>query len=321
MKRRDFIALLGSAATWPLAALGQPAQGDQPPRPVIGFLNNIASDQWQPALNGFSRGLSEAGRVESDNVDFTYRWTDGRTDRLPELAADLARAKVSVIVASADTKTALAARSAAPNIPIVFVTEDDPVRFGLVGSLVQPGGHATGIYLTRSVIDAAVRREFWRLLVPSNQIFLRIEIFDASSVAAKTDPEAAFAFSFDPARRNNPRVVMPPVRALEIDTGPFLDRRRRSELVSLASRHGIPALYHWRVFAEEGGLISYGIDIEDVYARMGRYAGAIVNGENPSLMPVLKPVKFESALNLRTAAELGLSVSPELLARVDKVIE
>jgi len=321
MKRRDFMALLGSAATWPLMALGQPAQGDRRSRPVIGFLNNLSSDQWQPALSGFRRGLNETGRVEGDNVDFTYRWTEGRSDRLPELAADLARTKVSVIVTSADTKTALAARSAAPDIPIVFVTEDDPVRFGLVASSEQPAGHATGMYLTRSVIDVAARGEVWRLLVPRAQGFLRIEIFDASSIPSKTDPEAAFALSFNPARSNNPRIVMPQLQALLIDTGPFLDKRRRNQLVSLAAQHGVPAVYHWRVFAEEGGLMSYGIDIEDVYARMGRYAGAIVNGDNPASMPILKPVKFESALNLRTAAELGLSVSPELLARIDKVIE
>jgi putative tryptophan/tyrosine transport system substrate-binding protein len=131
----------------------------------------------------------------------------------------------------------------------------------------------------------------------------------------------AFAFNLDFARRNNPRVTVPPVQAIEIDCGPFLDERRRNQLVSLAARNRIPALYYWRVFAEEGGLISCGISLTDVYEGMGRYAGDILKGRNPAEMPILRPRKPEAVLNLRTAAELGLNVSDELLARVDKVIE
>lgn len=324
MKRRDFIALMGSAATWPLAARAQLAQPERSSRPVIGFLNNMAPEAWQPAMTGFRQGLSEAGFAEGPNVAFAFRWTEGKKDLLPELAADLARSGVALIVASADTATALAARAAAPRVPVVFLTEDDPVRFGLVASLDRPGGRTTGMYLTKLGFDASAvsaQRELWRLLVPGTQTFLRIEIFDASSTAGKTDPEAAFAFNLNFARRNNPRVINPPVRAITIDCGPFLDRQRRNQLVSLAARHRIPTLYYWRVFAEEGGLISHGFSLTDMYARMGRYAGDVLSGRNPAEMPVLKPSKFEAVLNRRTAIELGLNVPDELLARVDKVIE
>jgi putative ABC transport system substrate-binding protein len=320
MKRRDFIALVGGAAAWPLAANAQTAPGT-PPRPVIGFLNNLAQEQWPPAMAGFRRGLGQAGYAEGENVAFTFRWSEGRSDRLPELAADLASANVSVIVSSADTLTALAARAAAPNIPVVFMTQADPVRFGLVATLDQPGGNATGMYLTKTVVDVANRTELWRLLVPDAKVYHRIEIFDTDSVAAKTDPQAAFAFNFDPARRSNPHVVIPPAKAIIIDCGPFLDQRRRHELVSLAASHGVPTMYDWRVFAEEGGLISYGIDIANSYAQIGRTTGEILKGRSPAELPVQKPGKFETVINLKTATALGLAVPPELRARADTVIE
>jgi putative tryptophan/tyrosine transport system substrate-binding protein len=325
MKRREFITLMGGAAAWPLVARGQLAQQDRSSRPVIGFLNNMSPEAWQPAMTGFRQGLSEAGFVEGQNVAFAYRWTDGNRDLLPDLAADLARSGVALIVASADTPTALAAMAAAPHIPVVFLTEDDPVRFGLVASLDRPSGRATGLYLTNLQFDVSAvsaQGELRRLLVPYTQgINLVIEIFDTSSVAMKTDPEAAFASSLDPARFNNPRAIVPRPWFLTIACGPFLDKPRRTQLVSLAARHRIPALYYWRAFAEEGGLISHGPSLEDMYARLARYAGDILNGRNPADMPVLKPTKSEAILNRQTAAELGLNVTDELLARVDKVIE
>jgi putative tryptophan/tyrosine transport system substrate-binding protein len=324
MKRRKFIALTGSAAVWSFAARAQLVEPERSSRPVIGFLNNMSSESWRSAMPGLRQGLSEVGFVEGQNVAFAYRWTEGKRDLLPELAADLARSGVALIIASADTATALAARAAAPHIPVVFVTEDDPVRFGLAAGLDQPGGRATGLYLTKVWFDVSAvsaQRELWRLLVPGIQTFLRIEILDASSIVEKTDPDVAFASNLDFARRNNPRVIIPPIRAIEIDCGPFLDERRRNQLVSLAARHRIPTLYYWRIFAEEGGLITCGISLTDVYERIGRYGGDILRGRNPAEMPILKPSKPEAVLNLRTEAELGLNVSSELLARVDKVIE
>jgi putative tryptophan/tyrosine transport system substrate-binding protein len=324
MKRREFIALVGSAVACPLAARAQLAPLERTSQPVIGFLNNMWPEAWQPAMTGFRQGLSEAGFAEGRNVAFDYRWTDGKRDLLPELAADLIRSGVALIVASADSPTALAAMAAAPHIPVLFLTEDDPVRFGLVASLDRPGGRATGLHLGDLRFDASfssAQGEVRRLLVPGSQGLTIFQMFDTSSVAAQTDPDAAFAFNFDPARFNNPRVLLPPLRVIAIACGPFLDKQRRTQLVSLAAHHRIPALYYWRVFAEEGGLISHGPSLEDMYARMGRYAGDILNGRNPADMPVLKPTKFEAVLNRQTAAELGLNVSDELLARVDKVIE
>jgi putative tryptophan/tyrosine transport system substrate-binding protein len=221
----------------------------------------------------------------------------GKGTSMPELASDLIRIGVALIVASTDSPTALAAMAAAPHIPVVFLTEDDPVRFGLVAGLDRPGGRATGLYLADLRFDvsaASAQGELRRLLVPYTQgINLVIEIFDTSSVAMKTDPEVAFASSLDPARYNNPRAIVPRPWFLTIASGPFLDKQRRTQLVSLAAR----ALYYWRVFAEEGGLISHGPSPEDRYARMARYAGDILNGRNPVEMPVLKPTKFQAALN------------------------
>lgn len=267
-------------------------------------------------MSGLLRGLGEAGLVEGQNVAFTYRWTEGRKDRLPELAADLVQANVTLIIASADTATALAATS---KIPVVFVTQDDPVRYGLVASLDQPGGRATGMYLAKPVSDGSARQALFRQLIPDNQIFYAMDILETSSVVSQTEPDAAFENVLAPS--SSPLVVKGTVRAVMIHSGPFLDIRRRSALLSLAARHQLPALYDWRVFAEGGGLISYGISIEDSYLKIGRYAGEILKGRNPADLPVLKPTKFETVVNLRTAAQLGLTAPPELLARADKVTE
>jgi putative ABC transport system substrate-binding protein len=320
MNRREFIALMGGGgAARPLAARAQLA------RPLIGFLNNMSPEAWQPAITGFRQGLSEAGFAEDRNVAFVYGWTNGNRDLLPELAADLIRSGVALIVASADSPTALAAMAAAPHVPVVFLTEDDPVRFGLVASLDRPGGRATGLFLTNLRFDASassLQGELRRWLVPDDRgANLIIEIFDTSSVAMKTDPVAAFDFNLDGARYNNPRVIVAPPRFITIACGPFLDKQRREQLVSLAARRRIPAFYYWRVFAEEGGLISHGFSLADMYEKMGGYAGSILNGRNPAEMPILKPTKVEAIFNGRTATELGLKVPPELLARVDRVIE
>jgi putative ABC transport system substrate-binding protein len=318
MRRREFIAMLGAAA-WPLPAAAQFAQPQSSTLPTIGFLNNLSPDLWQQPMSGFLRGLGEAGFVEGQNVAFTYRWTEGRKDRLPELAADLAQANVAVIVASADTATALAARAATSKIPVVFATQDDPVRYGLVSSLDQPGGRATGFYLVKPVSDGSARQALFRQLIPDNQIFYAMDILETGGVASQTEPDAAFENVLGPSI--SPHVIKSTVRAVMIHSGPFLDVRRRSQLVSLAARHRLPALYDWRLFVDEGGLISYGISIEDSYSKIGRYAGEILKGRNPADLPVLKPAKFETIVNLRTAAQLDLKVPPELLASADKVIE
>jgi putative ABC transport system substrate-binding protein len=319
MRRREVIAVLGGVAAWPFPAGAQIAQPQPSTLPTIGFLNNLSADLWQSPMSGLLRGLGEAGFVEGQNVAFTYRWTEGRKDRLPELAADLVQANVAVIIASADTATALAARAATSKIPVVFATQDDPVRYGLVPSLDQPGGRATGMYFVKPASDGSARQALFRQLVPDNQIFYSMDILETSSVVSQTEPDAAFENVLAPS--TNPHIIKGTVRALMIHSGPFLDIRRRSQLVSLAARHRLPALYDWRVFADEGGLISYGISIEDSYSKIGRYAGDILKGQNPANMPVLKPTKFETVVNLRTAAQLDLKVPAELRASADKVIE
>jgi putative ABC transport system substrate-binding protein len=330
------------------------SQAQEPAQAVIGFLNDLSPDQWGPALSGFRRGLSEAGYVDGENVAFVYRWTEGHRDRLPELAADLARSNVAMIVANGDTAAALAAKAATSKIPILFAVEDDPVKFGLAASLDKPGGNATGIYLADELFGTLgnTRNEMLKQLVPNlGPMFWTIQIFDANSYADLTDPEAALAnklgtirtntapvppdikslLQTDPAaalrklyERMGPATAPTPVsmvRSLEIISGPFLSAARQKRAVTLATRLEIPVLYHWRTFVEAGGLISHGFEIEDVYEQMGRSAGGILKGSNPAEMPIVRPNKYETVINLRTAADLGLNVPPALLARADKVIQ
>ena len=339
--------------TAPISAQAVPAQ--QPTMPRIGFLNDLSPDQWPSPLSGFRRALTEAGYVEGQNVTFAYRWTEGHRDRLPALAAELARMRVDVIVASGDTAAALAAHAATSRIPIIFAIEDDPVRFGLAASLDRPGGNATGIYLETSAELSSTRQQILRQLAPGAMpVFFLLQLVDASSDASRTEPEVALTSLLAGVRvrtggritddtkqllRTDPetglkqlqqevgtpddkdRVTPDTMRSLEIVSGPFLDRSRRLQMVALAASHQIPALYHWRAFVEAGGLISHGFNIEEVYRELGRYAANILHGQNPADLPVQKPAKFETIINLRTAAALDLNVSPALLARADKVIQ
>lgn len=349
-------------------ALGEPATdvhkvtgpqleqaADKPPRAKIGFLNDLSLDQWQPAMTGFRQGLSKTGYVEGQNVDFIHRWSEGRKDKLPELAANLAGTDVAVIVTSGDTAAALAAQAATSKIPIVFAIEDDPIKFGLAASLDKPGGNATGIFLAdTSGALRTMRQELLRQLAPHGLFFIELQILDASSDTSRTEPGTALMSLLDSVRmktaapftaemkslfRTDPeaafkqlsqqtgtpgpgdRLTPDRMRSLEINSGPFLDSRRLRQAIALAAHLGIPTLYHWRVAAEAGGLISHGFDIEAVYVQLGRYAGEILKGGNPADMPIMKPDKPETVINLRTAAELGLTVPPALLTRADKVIQ
>ena len=323
MRRREFITLLGGAAVaQPFAARAQLTPAEQVALPVIGFLNDLSPDQWSPALTALRRALSDAGYVEGRNVAFTYRWTERRREQLPTLAADLVRARVAVIVASGHTAAAMAARAATSDIPIVFITGDDPVKFALVGSLERPGVNATGVYLVKSADDGTMRQGLLRQLVPDSQVFFRLNIADASSVSWDNDPEEAIARVFGTTQtfKMNPQVMVPTVRSLMITSGPFLDSKRRDHLVSLVARKGVPALYDWRDFAEAGGLMSYGASLTDLYARMGSYIVRILRGENPADLAIVKPTKFETVVNLRTAAELGIKVPQALLDRADEII-
>jgi putative ABC transport system substrate-binding protein len=324
MRRREFIALLGASAAWPLIARAQP-----PAVPVVGFLRSTSFAPFANLVTAFRQGLKEAGFVEGQNVAIEYRYADNQIDRLPALVADLIRRPVAVIVAN--NPAALAAKAATTTIPIVFWTGADPVRDGLVASLNRPGGNVTGVVFISGVL-AAKRLEFLRQLVPNaTRIAMLVDrnateaeterrdvqnaaqefgqhlvVLDASS---ERDIEAAFA-----------TFVQCAVGGLLVGAGPFLTSNRE-QIVSLAARQGVPAIYPLREFISIGGLMSHGTSISDAHRQAGIYAGRILKGEKPADLPVMQSTKFEFILNLKTANTLGLKVPLTLQVAADEVIE
>jgi putative ABC transport system substrate-binding protein len=325
MKRREFIILLGGAAAWPVTARAQ-----QPATPVIGYLDAGSPEPNAPLLAAFRKGLSEAGYVEGRNVAIEYRWAQGQTDRLPELAADLVRRRVSVIVTGDGTSTALAAKATTATIPIVFITGIDPVDSGLVTALNRPGGNATGIThmnaqlepkrlaLLHELVPRAVRFAALVPNDPSRGSTVGKDLEAAASaigakiefLAASTSREIDAAFASLKQKR---------AEALLIHPGALIDRR--VQILTLATRSGLPTIYAWRADAVAGGLMSYGIVITDQFRQSGIYAGRLLRGEKPADLPVMRPTKFEFVLNLQTAKALGIEVPPSLLAIADVVIE
>jgi ABC-type uncharacterized transport system substrate-binding protein len=327
MKRRAFISLLSGGAVWPLAARAQ-----QQAMPVIGFLDSRSSDGMTSRLASFHRGLKEVGLVEGENVTIIYRWAENQNDRLPMLAAGLARRPVAVVVASGGPQVVFAAKTATTTIPIVFLTAEDPVRLGLVASLARPGGNLTGInFLNREL--AAKQMGFLRQLVPAirrvavlvnpanpatskstlqevepaaRALGLHIEVLNASTSG---EIDAAFA-TIGQARPD----------AIFVSQDPFLNSRRL-QLSLQAMRQGLPASYSGREYAEVGGLLSYGSNIADAYREVGVYCGRILKGAKPADMPVVQSTKFELVINAQTARILGLTVPQTLLATADEVIE
>jgi putative ABC transport system substrate-binding protein len=325
MKRREFITLLGGAATtWPLTA------GAQQPMPVVGLLSSASSNDYAPMIAALRKSLSETGYVEGQNVTIEYRWADEQYDRLPALAADLVRRQVTLIVA-ASTPAALAAKPATKTIPIVFAIGGDPVRTGLVDSLSRPGGNLTGAAHI-NVETAPKRLELLHELVPTEKVIgllinptnpvaksVTTDVQAAAGslglelkvVHARTDEELDTVFSSLPGMR---------VGALVIGTDPFFTSRSE-KLGVMSLRLVVPAIYQYRAFAEAGGVMSYGGSITDSYYHAGLYVGRILKGEKPGDLPVQLSTKVELFLNLKSAKALGLNVPLSLLGRADEVIE
>src|SRR5262245_44704180 len=329
MRRCEFIAFLGGAAAvgWPIVARAQ-----QSTIPLIGFLHSASPTAFAAPLAAFRKGLREAGYIEGQNVAIEYRWAEGQNDRLPALATELVRHRVAVIVTPGSTAAALAARAATATIPIVFVIGADPVKIGLVASLNQPGGNATGINdygveigakrlgLLHELLPGAAR--FGVLVNPNNPFITEsfvAELQTAASaigrqievVTASTNGDIDTAFAMLVKKRADALLISPDA----------LFVTRRVQLITLAVRHTLPALYHRRELAEAGGLMSYGSDLSDQFRQTGVYAGRILKGEKPAEMPVQLPTRFEFVINLQTAKTIGLEIPATLLARADEVIE
>ena len=323
MTRRQFITLLGGAAAWPVAA------GAQQAMPVIGFLNSQSPDGFAERLRGFRQGLKETGHVEGETVTIEYRWADNQLDRLTELAADLVRRRVAVIVANGPA--AAIVRAATTTIPIVFLVNQDPVRLGLVNSLARPGGNATGVNFFVGEL-VAKQLSLLRELVPGAlRIAVLINPSDATSASATADVESAAHAMGLQARIFNAShsreivdafttIARDHHEALLVGPNPYFVVRR-AQLVTLAARHAIPTSYNVRDFVEAGGLMSYGTNAVDAYRQVGVYAGRILKGAKPADLPVVQSSKFEFVINLATAMMLGIEVPPTLLARADEVIE
>jgi ABC-type uncharacterized transport system substrate-binding protein len=326
MKRREFITLLGAAAAWPLAARAQQAQ-----LPTIGFLHGAASVAWADPLRGFHRGLKDAGFVEGENVAIVYRWAEGQLDQLPALAAELVRRRVSVIAAFAPA-AALAAKAATTTIPIVFLVSNDPVELGLVASLARPGGNLTGINFLSGEL-AAKRLGLLHELVPTaTRIAVLVNAANPGEAELTVrDVETAaraMGLQIQVLNASNGREIDTAFTSLARDRpdalfvgGDQLFTLRHVQLVHLASRHGVPATYGGRRFAEAGGLMTYGTNTADSYRQTGVYVGRILKGAKPADLPVEQSTKFELIINAQTARTLGIEVPPTLLARADEVIE
>jgi putative ABC transport system substrate-binding protein len=323
MRRREFITLAGGMAVWPLAARAQP-----PAMPIIGFLSSISLE----GAAAIRRGLSETGYLEGRNVSIQYRQANGNYDRLSELAAELVSLRANLIVAFPSSPAALAAKKATSTIPIVFLIGTDPVQLGLVESYNRPGANVTGIVFLSDELTAKRVELLNELVLPSLPLALLVNPTNPTNAKVIRDTEEAATRRF-----GRELVVVTANSKSEIEAAFETMVRRRAGgllvwqeayftlehalIVGLAAHHAIPTIYGPRLFAEIGGLMSYGANRDELFRQTGVYAGRVLGGADPSELPVMLPTRFELVINMKTAKALGLEVPPTLLARADEVIE
>jgi putative ABC transport system substrate-binding protein len=327
MQRREFIALLGSvAAAWPFGA--RAVQSDLP---AIGFLHSASASGYAPMTSAFRNSLRQAGYVEGQSVTTEYRWADGRVERLPNLAADLVRREVSVMFTGGGADACLAAKAATTKIPIIFANGTDPIEAGLVASLDRPGGNVTGITF---LIDTLGPKELEVLhdVVPKAALIavLLNPKFSTAATQSRDLQEAArslgreiqvlYASTEDDIDTVFASIVQRQARGIVVGANSFLFSRR-DQLVGLATRYSIPAVFPWREAVEAGGLLSYGANVTDAYRLAGIYTGRLLKGDKPANLPVQQSTKTELVINLKTAKALGLTFPLSLLGRADEVIE
>jgi putative ABC transport system substrate-binding protein len=327
MRRREFITLLGgAAAAWSVAARAQ-----QVKLPVVGVLYMGVPETSAPLIEDFRKGLSDTGYVEGSNVAIEYRWARNDFSRLPKLAEELLIRHVAVLATPQSAAAGLAAKSVTTTVPIVFSAGADPVSVGLVGSLNRPGGNVTGVHsmntllgakrvgLLRELVPGATRFGF---LVNANSPDVGLQIADVTAAVTSIGRQAEVLMAGTNSEIDAAFATMVQKRCDAIVVSPHpLFSNRATQLVSLAARHGIPAIYSDRDLVDLGGLMSYGSSVPDLFRQVGIYTGRILKGEKPADMPVLRASKFELVINVQAAKTLGIDVPPNLLALADEVIE
>jgi putative ABC transport system substrate-binding protein len=326
MRRREFIGLVSGAVVWPVGVRAQ-----QPMMPLIGFMSGRSPEDSEHLVAAFREGLGEAEFIEGRNVTIEFRWARGQYDRLPAMALELLGRRVALLAAVGGDPSALAAKGATANIPIVFGMGGDPVATGLVESFGRPGGNVTGYTLLTNEMEpkrfgllhellpsvpligalvnpnfAPASRQLQELEAAARTVGRRLFVSKASN-----DGELGAAFV---------SLLEQRVGALLVAADPYFDTQR-DRIIAFAAQNRLPTMYQFREFAVAGGLISYGPNVTDMYRQGGLYAGRILKGAKPADLPVLQPTKFEFVINLKTAKELGLTIPPTLLARADEVIE